>query len=85
MLERNCLAHIKLALVLSLLSSAVLLRVRLAISDHSEPGPGLTSAGLPIASLQFAAALGTLVAGMFEYHHGYRDLKNARAFLVASK
>ncbi|EIN09562.1 hypothetical protein PUNSTDRAFT_66748 [Punctularia strigosozonata HHB-11173 SS5] len=85
MLERNCLAHIKLALLLSLTSYSVLLRARLAIKGEDEPGTGLTNAGLPIATLQFLAAMGAIAAGLFEYHQGYKDMRHMRAFLVSKK
>jgi hypothetical protein len=85
MLERNCLAHLKLALILTLLFSSVLLRVRLAIDNEDSSGLHITSIGVAIASLQFLAALGAIAAGLFEYHQGYKDMRHMRAFLVSNK
>lgn len=83
MLERNILSHLKLALLLSLLSSSVLLRARL-VPDNTT-APTTSKAGIPIASVQFAASIAAIAAGCWEYHCGYRDLRNMRAFLVATK
>lgn len=87
MLERNILSHLKLALLLSLLSSSVLLRARLVPSDTgSVPMEGPPSkAGLPMAVVQLAASLAAILAGCWEYYSGYKDLRNMRAFLVATK
>lgn len=84
MLERNLLSHLKLALLLSLLSSSVLLRARLVPDPGDEPEVG-ESAGIPLAGVQVAASLAAIAAGAWEYHSGYRDLRNMRAFLVAAK
>ncbi|KAJ7252783.1 hypothetical protein B0H12DRAFT_1017937 [Mycena haematopus] len=82
MLERNLLSHLKLALLLSLLSSSVLLRARLVpVADN----PTTPSTAIAVASLQFTAALATIGAGVWEYYCGYRDLRNMHAFLVAVK
>lgn len=82
MLERNLLSHLKLAVLLSLLSSSILLRTRLV----PEPG-GLPSiedkANLPLAAVLFAAALVTVGAGAWEYNVGYRDFMNTTVFLQA--
>ncbi|KAJ7606144.1 hypothetical protein DFH06DRAFT_1243504 [Mycena polygramma] len=83
MLERNLLSHLKLALLLSLLSSSVLLRARLVPEDKPSEMSG--SVGLVVASLQFTAALAAIVAGVWEYYCGYRDIRNMHAFLVAVK
>ncbi|KAJ7224280.1 hypothetical protein GGX14DRAFT_424938 [Mycena pura] len=83
MLERNLLSHTKLALLLSLLSSSVLLRARLVPEDDPNPMSGTT--GTVVASLQFAAALAAIVAGVWEYYCGYWDIRNMHAFLVAVK
>lgn len=84
MLERNLLSHLKLAVLLSLLSSSILLRTRLV----PEPG-GLPSiedkANLPLAAVLFAAALVTVGAGAWEYNVGYRDFMNTTVFLQAIK
>lgn len=82
MLERNLLSHLKLALLLSLLSSSILLRARLV------PGPSTNTgdmASLPLSGVLFAAALATMGAGAWEYNAGYKDLMNMTAFLQAVK
>lgn len=87
MLERNILSHLKLALLLSLLSSSVLLRARLVPEPNDTPqrDDGDSRGGIPLASVQFIASLAAIVAGAWEYHSGYRDLRDMRAFLVATK
>lgn len=81
MLERNLLSHLKLALLLSVLSASILLRARLVPAEEMEKEDG----GLPLASVEFAAALLCIVAGGWEYYHGYWDLRTSRAFLVGPK
>ncbi|KAF7356612.1 hypothetical protein MVEN_00995300 [Mycena venus] len=83
MLERNLLSHLKLALLLSLLSSSVLLRARLVPEDNPTQMSGTT--GVVVASLQFTAAIAAIIAGVWEYYCGYWDLRNMHAFLVAVK
>ena len=81
MLERNLLSHLKLALLLSILSASIILRARLVpVTDYNKE-----DGGMPLASVEFAAALVCIVAGGWEYYQGYWDLKNGRAFLVATK
>lgn len=83
MLERNILSHLKLAILLSLLSSSILLRARLV------PEPGLPDTedmtNFPLAIVLFTAALVTMGAGVWEYNAGYRDFMNRTAFLHAIK
>ncbi|KAF7308792.1 hypothetical protein MKEN_01078600 [Mycena kentingensis (nom. inval.)] len=83
MLERNLLSHLKLALLLSLLSSSVLLRARLVPEDKPTHLSG--SMGTAVASLQFSAAIVAVIAGGYEYYYGYDDLRKMHAFLVAVK
>jgi hypothetical protein len=81
MLERNMLSYVKLALLLSLLSSAVLLRSRL-VPDTDDNGPRDESkAGISLASLQFVGSFLAISAGAWGYRIGYRDLVDMRAFL----
>ncbi|KAJ6607506.1 hypothetical protein B0H10DRAFT_1817983 [Mycena sp. CBHHK59/15] len=85
MLERNLLSHLKLALLLSLLSSSVLLRARLVpdgSGGHANPSE---ATGIVVASLQFGAALAAIAAGAWEYYCGCWDIRNMHAFLVAVK
>ncbi|KZP09905.1 hypothetical protein FIBSPDRAFT_900149 [Athelia psychrophila] len=76
MLERNLLSYFKLALLLSLLSSSVLLKVRL-------PGPVEDShAGVPMASIQILASLAALAVGLHSYWTDQKAMRNMRAFLM---
>ncbi|KAJ7155399.1 hypothetical protein C8R43DRAFT_999639 [Mycena crocata] len=85
MLERNLLSHLKLALLLSLLSSSVLLRARLVPEDDPNPKEMSGTTGIIVATLQFTAALAAIAAGVWEYYCGYWDIRNMHAFLVAVK
>jgi hypothetical protein len=87
MLERNFLSHSRLALLLSLLASSVLLRARLPGPDRPEghethPNFGL---GIPMASLEVAAAFVVIGVGYWEYDSGVRDMRARRAFLLSSE
>lgn len=84
MLERNLLSHLKLALLLSLLSSSMLLRARL-VPDAGGAPESQSKDGIPLAVVQIAASIAAIVAGAWEYHSGYKDLRSMRAFLVAAK
>ena len=70
MLERNMLSHLKLALLLSVLSTSILLQSRLVPDDS--PGAEPARFGVPIASLLFAGTLLAIVAGTWEYYHGFK-------------
>ena len=93
MLERNILSHFKLGLLLSLLSSGILLHARLpgpTFEDGRGDGgnggdPQASKAGIPMAAVQFVAAIVAIAAGAWEYWSKEKDLRNMRAFLVASK
>lgn len=87
MLERNFLSHVKLALLLVLLASSVLLRARLPGPDRPKehedhPNYGF---GIPLASIQVAAALVVIGAGCWEYESGMRDLHVRRGFLLSNE
>ncbi|KAH8112094.1 hypothetical protein DFH11DRAFT_1728912 [Phellopilus nigrolimitatus] len=86
MLERNNLSHVRLCVVLSVLSSAVLLRVRLPSTDTDpSPPPSPVVPGLVFAFVLVVAALTALAAGTWEYWSGGRDLREMRAFLFMSR
>ncbi|KAF8906221.1 hypothetical protein CPB84DRAFT_1770259 [Gymnopilus junonius] len=78
MLERNILSHLKLALLLSLLSSSLLLHARL-VPDHEQH----SGSNIPLASVEYGAAMAAIVGGVWEYYNGYNDLRHTRAFLAA--
>lgn len=81
MLERNVLSHLKLALLLSLLSSSLLLQARLVPSTSELNNP----TSLPLASLLFVAAIACISIGLWEYFRGFQDMRLARAFLTTPK
>lgn len=97
MLERNLLSHIRLATLLLLLASSLLLNARIptsspsAPSDPSDPNdpdqaPGGRSAGrTSLASLQLVAALTALGVGVWEYRRGYKDMQDMKGFLMATR
>lgn len=86
MLERNILAHFKLALLLSLLSSSLIVNARFpGIDNPSNYHKPLQSASFPLAVMLFIAAIGTLIAGGWEYISNCADMQDEKAFLAASK
>ncbi|KAE9399561.1 hypothetical protein BT96DRAFT_820461 [Gymnopus androsaceus JB14] len=82
-LERNLLAHIKLALLFSVLSSSLILHTRLV--PDSGDSTKTSSINLPLAGLQFAASLLAIFGGVWEYLSGFQDLMNIHAFLTGTK
>ncbi|KAL5529400.1 hypothetical protein ACEPAG_5385 [Sanghuangporus baumii] len=88
MLERNILSHIKLGLLLSLLSASILLHARLSGSNESGSVPGprhSLPSYFPIALVLALSALLALLAGTWEYWSSDRDMRTRHAFMVASK
>ncbi|KAI0765654.1 hypothetical protein BD413DRAFT_164224 [Trametes elegans] len=86
MLERNLLSHLRLAVLLSLLSSSLILNARLP--TPSDPGSAHTPAsttGLAVAIIEVAAAIAAIAAGVWEYWQGYADMRAKRGFLRASQ
>ncbi|RPD64131.1 hypothetical protein L226DRAFT_569608 [Lentinus tigrinus ALCF2SS1-7] len=86
MLERNLLSHLRLAVLLSLLSASLLLNARLP--TPSEPGSAHTqpsTMGLVIAIIELGAAVVTIAAGVWEYWQSFADMKAQRGFLRASQ
>lgn len=86
MLERNLLSHVRLAILLSLLAFSLLLDARLpSDSDPSSADTPMSSATVPLAALQIAACFAAIAAGIWEYQRGYKDMRESRGFLAASK
>jgi len=79
MLERNILSHLKLAVLLSLLASSLLLKTRLVPVETERQN------NIPLASVEFVGAILCIIAGVWEYQSGFRDLRSARPFLGAIK
>jgi len=82
MLERNILSHLKLALLLSLLSSSLLLQTRLIPGREEEHD---ATSEIPLACVQFVAAIAAIYAGVWEYYNGYWDFRKMKALLTADK
>jgi len=83
MLERNVLAHLKLALLLSLLSSSALLKARLP--DPIDGSASSSSkAGVPVGTVLMTASIAAIGAAYYEYTSNMRTMRNMRAFLVAT-
>ena len=72
-------------MLLSLLSSSVLLKTRLAGPAESDSPTGSSDAGLPMAIVQMIASLAAIAVGFYGYYTDMKALKNMRAFLVATK
>ncbi|KAG1822187.1 hypothetical protein EV424DRAFT_812402 [Suillus variegatus] len=85
MLERNFLTHIKLVLLLLLMFASALLGIRLPGPPGTRETESLGSFSLPLAILQFIAALLTIAAAFWEYHTGLDDLIKVRAFFVVNR
>jgi hypothetical protein len=68
---------LQLALLLSLISSSVLLHVKLVPSGEATSLVELdvSKAGIPMATAQMIASLITIAAGTWEYYCGIRDLR----------
>ncbi|KIY71867.1 hypothetical protein CYLTODRAFT_345049 [Cylindrobasidium torrendii FP15055 ss-10] len=81
MLERNILSHVKLALLLSVLSSSFLLQTRLVPESDTESN----KYGLPLSILQFVASILVLAAGVWDYLGGCQDLMRQTSFLNAPR
>lgn len=82
MLDRNLQSHLRLGLLLSLLSSSILLQSRLV------PDPSDTDSKHPpavVAYVLFGASMLTFIAGLWEFETGLRDLLNLTAFLRSAK
>jgi len=79
MLERNILSHLKLAVLLSLLASSLLLNTRLVPVETERHN------NIPLASVEFVAAILCIIAGVWEYQNGFRDLRTSRPFLEGTK
>jgi hypothetical protein len=85
MLERNLLSHLKLALLLSLLSSSFLLKTRLFPNPSGNGGFDYEELGLPSSIVLYVAGIITIIGGVWEFFGGHRDLRTGRAFLSAPK
>ena len=84
MLERNFLAHAKLALLLMLISSSVLLHARLESPTNPEER-GSRKLNIALATIEIISAFLVIGSGLWEYESGIRDMRVRRAFLLSSQ
>lgn len=90
MLERNFLSHVRLALLLALFASAVLLEVRLPLNssdkeDEDHRSDGNRADVVSLASVGIGAAVLVILAGYGEYELGFRDIRNLHPTFHSSK
>lgn len=85
MLERNLLSHLRLAMLLMIMASSVLLGARLPSPSEPTGNTPHSAAQIPLASIQIAAAVAAIGSGIWEYRRGYKDMKDMKGFLLASK
>lgn len=85
MLERNLLSHLRLAALLLLLAASVLLNARLPSSSDPSGETSQSSGRIPLASVEVAAAVVAIGAGIWEYRRGYQDMQDMKGFLTAVK
>jgi len=77
-IERNYLSHVRLGLLLSLLSSAILLKARLS---GRGPKAESTNSALPLGSLFFAASIATIGVGWWSYEASKDEMKKGKGFV----
>ncbi|KIP03409.1 hypothetical protein PHLGIDRAFT_77625 [Phlebiopsis gigantea 11061_1 CR5-6] len=85
MLERNLLSHLRLATLIFLLTTSLLLDARLPSPSEPSGGTPRSAASVPIASVELVAALTAIGAGIWEYRRGCQDMQDMKGFLVAAK
>ena len=85
MLERNLLSHVRLAMLLMILASSVLLGARLPSPSEPNGDTPHSDGQVSLAAIQIAAALAAIGSGVWEYRRGYKDMKDMKGFLLASK
>ena len=85
MLERNLLSHIRLATLLLLLAASVLLEARLPSPSQPSGNTPRSAGSIPLASIETAAAVAAIGAGVWEYRSGYQDMQDMKGFLTAVK
>lgn len=86
MLERNLLTHLKLALLLSIVAASVILKAKLVPStEDASQTEGERPQWLALASFEFAAALFTIGAALWQYYDASDDMRTARPFMESSR
>ena len=85
MLERNLLSHVRIAILLMILAASILLGARLPSPSQPTGQTPHSAAQIPLASIQLAAAIAAIASGIWEYRRSYKDMKDMKGFLEASK
>jgi len=87
MLERNILAHLKLAVLLSVLSASLFLHAPppSQIVEPPADAPNLQNASYPLSIALFVVGVLTALIGCGDYIFNYMNMTKRAAFLVASK
>jgi len=80
-IERNFLAHCRLGLLLSLLSSSMLLNTRLSGRSDGRESKEFSHAQLPLAALYFASSICAILAGWWAYSKALQDFLRRKAFV----
>lgn len=86
-IERTYLSHLRLAVVLALLSASILLNTRLPDPDADGDSTVSDSQlhGLTFGSLFFVASLAALFGGMINYDKLWSGMKSGKAFVQSPK
>ena len=85
-IERTYLSHLRLGVVLALLSASILLNARLPDPNGDrDPTNSPSLHGLGFGSVYFVAALAALFGGLINYDKLWSDMKNGRAFVQSPK
>ena len=86
-IERTYLSHLRLGVVLALLSASILLNARLPDpnSDRDPTHSGSQLQGLGFGSLYFVAALAALFGGLLNYDKLWSGMKSGKAFVQSPK
>ena len=86
-IERTYLSHLRLGVVLALLSASILLNARLPDPNGDRDPSNSPSQlhGLGFGSVYFVAALAALFGGLINYDKLWSDMKNGRAFVQSPK
>jgi len=86
-IERTYLSHLRLGLVLGLLSASILLNARLPAShDDEDPASGRSQLrGLGFGSVYLAAAVAVFFGGLLNYDKLWSDMKSGRALVQSPR
>ncbi|KAG8798408.1 hypothetical protein FRB91_008115 [Serendipita sp. 411] len=84
-IERTYLSHMRLGVLLSLLSASLLLNARLPDPKGHSAQATVPGYSIPLASLYFVASLCGLAAGIHNYERLWKGLKDGAAFVQSSR